>query len=121
MFTAPDVVVESTELILAEEADVETSSSPFAGLYEVEREPGTNKVGMVAWRLLLRTPVYPEGRVVMLISNDITNGAPRHSVSSLALSRALSLSLSLARISLLVPPPCVAMIIMLYHGRDDET
>ena len=53
MFTAPDVVVESTELILVEEADVETSSSPFPGLYEVEREPGTNKVGMVAWRLLL--------------------------------------------------------------------
>ena len=28
---------------------------------------------MVAWRLKLRTPQYPEGREVVLIANDITH------------------------------------------------
>ena len=67
--------MEATELILSMEADEASMTSPFPGLYEVEREPGTNGIGMVAWKLLLRTPVYPEGRVVMLISNDITTVA----------------------------------------------
>ena len=73
--TVPAVVMEATELVLSMEADAATMASPFPGLYEVEREPGTNAIGMVAWKLLLRTPVYPEGRVAMLISNDITTVA----------------------------------------------
>ena len=32
-----------------------------------------SQVGMVAWRLKLRTPQYPEGREVVLIANDITH------------------------------------------------
>jgi biotin carboxylase/acetyl-CoA carboxylase carboxyltransferase component len=33
---------------------------------------GENKVGMVAWLLTLRTPEYPAGRQVVVISNDIS-------------------------------------------------
>lgn len=33
---------------------------------------GENNVGMVAWRLTLYTPEYPEGRDIIVISNDIT-------------------------------------------------
>eukprot|EP00970_Alexandrium_tamarense_P005314 scaffold858_cov193-Alexandrium_tamarense.AAC.12 len=36
------------------------------------REIGTNKVGMVAWVVTMKTPEYPEGREVVFISNDIT-------------------------------------------------
>jgi len=32
-----------------------------------------SQVGMVAWRLMLRTPQYPDGREVILIANDITH------------------------------------------------
>ena len=33
---------------------------------------GTNKIGMLAWLLNMKTPEYPEGRDVVLISNDVT-------------------------------------------------
>lgn len=33
---------------------------------------GDNKVGMVAFLLLLRTPEYPQGREVVVIGNDVT-------------------------------------------------
>ena len=39
---------------------------------EVQRPMGQNDVGMVAWLVTLRTPEYPEGRQMVLISNDIT-------------------------------------------------
>lgn len=41
-------------------------------LREVERGPGLNKIGMVAWRIELLTPEYPEGREIVLIANDVT-------------------------------------------------
>lgn len=52
------------ELIL----DPETESR----IIEQKRVPGENNVGMVAWRLTLYTPEYPDGRDVIVISNDIT-------------------------------------------------
>lgn len=52
------------ELIL----DAETE----ARLIEQKRVPGENNVGMVAWRLTLFTPEYPDGRDIIVIANDIT-------------------------------------------------
>jgi len=37
-----------------------------------KREIGTNKVGMVAWVVTMKTPEYPEGREVVFIANDVT-------------------------------------------------
>lgn len=33
----------------------------------------TIQIGMVAWRMTLRTPEYPAGREIIVISNDITH------------------------------------------------
>lgn len=33
---------------------------------------GSNTIGMVAWRIVLSTPEYPEGRQIILIANDVT-------------------------------------------------
>lgn len=52
----------ATELILDETGQ----------LQEVERGPGLNKIGMVAWRIEMLTPQYPEGREMILIANDVT-------------------------------------------------
>ncbi|XP_031639002.1 acetyl-CoA carboxylase isoform X2 [Contarinia nasturtii] len=41
-------------------------------LEEIPRLPGENDCGMVAWRLVLSTPEYPEGREMILIANDLT-------------------------------------------------
>ncbi|RZF37309.1 hypothetical protein LSTR_LSTR005641 [Laodelphax striatellus] len=41
-------------------------------LVEIKRLPGENNVGMVAWRMTLMTPEYPEGRDFIVIANDIT-------------------------------------------------
>jgi hypothetical protein len=43
-------------------------------LVEVEPRPAANTTAMVAWRLKLYTPEYPEGREVICIANDITIG-----------------------------------------------
>lgn len=42
-------------------------------LKEVQRLGGENDIGMVAWRLVLATPEFPEGREVILIANDLTH------------------------------------------------
>lgn len=36
------------------------------------RVVGTNKVGMLAWHVEMRTPEYPEGRELVIIANDVT-------------------------------------------------
>ena len=41
-------------------------------LVETERAEGANDVGMLAWKLTMKTPEYPDGRVVVLIANDVT-------------------------------------------------
>ena len=61
----PSNVFESVELI--EDADGE--------LVPGNREIGTNKIGMVAWKVTMKTPEYPEGREVVVIANDVTVGA----------------------------------------------
>ncbi|KAF9531776.1 acetyl CoA carboxylase [Crepidotus variabilis] len=58
----PKVFVESKELVLDEHDQ----------LTEVDRAPGNNTCGMVAWVFTLKTPEYPQGRKVVVIANDIT-------------------------------------------------
>lgn len=41
-------------------------------LQEVNRPPGLNTCGMVAWVFTMKTPEYSKGRRVVVISNDIT-------------------------------------------------
>ncbi|RCH96152.1 acetyl-coenzyme-A carboxylase [Rhizopus azygosporus] len=58
----PSQLVEAKELVLDEDNV----------LQEIDRAPGTNTVGMVAWIMTLRTPEYPSGRRIIAIANDIT-------------------------------------------------
>ncbi|KAK6940126.1 Carbamoyl-phosphate synthetase large subunit-like, ATP-binding domain [Dillenia turbinata] len=41
-------------------------------LISVERQPGLNDVGMVAWRMELSTPEFPHGRTILIVANDVT-------------------------------------------------
>ncbi|KAF1988887.1 acetyl-CoA carboxylase acc1 [Aulographum hederae CBS 113979] len=41
-------------------------------LAEVNREPGSNTIGMVGWIVTAKTPEYPRGRKFIIIANDIT-------------------------------------------------
>ncbi|XP_074966292.1 acetyl-CoA carboxylase 2 isoform X3 [Phalacrocorax aristotelis] len=42
-------------------------------LVQMNRVPGGNEVGMVAFKMNLKTPEYPKGRDIVLICNDITH------------------------------------------------
>uniref|UniRef100_A0A8C7KBZ9 acetyl-CoA carboxylase n=1 Tax=Oncorhynchus kisutch TaxID=8019 RepID=A0A8C7KBZ9_ONCKI len=46
---------------------------PQGQLVQMNRLPGGNEIGMVAWRMTIRTPEYPAGREIIVISNDITH------------------------------------------------
>ena len=35
-------------------------------------EPGSNTIGMLAWKITLHTPEYPDGRDMVLIANDVS-------------------------------------------------
>eukprot|EP00871_Galdieria_phlegrea_P005615 jgi/Galph1/6054/GphlegSOOS_G4712.1 len=59
----PSRIAEFTELAIEEDGN----------LTQVYREPGQNKIGMVAWKVILRTPEYPNGREIVLIGSDITH------------------------------------------------
>ncbi|XP_035827708.1 acetyl-CoA carboxylase isoform X2 [Aplysia californica] len=37
------------------------------------RLPGENEIGMVAWKVTLKTPEFPAGRDIILIANDMTH------------------------------------------------
>jgi acetyl-CoA carboxylase/biotin carboxylase 1 len=54
--------IEYSELVLDEHGD----------LVEVNREPGSNTIGMIGWIVTAKTPEYPEGRRFIIIANDIT-------------------------------------------------
>eukprot|EP00747_Dinoflagellata_sp_TGD_P161535 gnl/TRDRNA2_/TRDRNA2_178099_c0_seq2.p1 gnl/TRDRNA2_/TRDRNA2_178099_c0~~gnl/TRDRNA2_/TRDRNA2_178099_c0_seq2.p1 ORF type:complete len:1133 (-),score=269.82 gnl/TRDRNA2_/TRDRNA2_178099_c0_seq2:100-3261(-) len=41
-------------------------------LVPTKRFPGENKIGMLAWLCNMKTPQYPEGRDIVIISNDVT-------------------------------------------------
>ncbi len=54
--------MESKELVLDEHDQIT----------EVDRAPGNNTFGMVAWVFTMKTPEYPNGRRVVAVANDIT-------------------------------------------------
>lgn len=58
----PSELLTFTELVLDSQGQ----------LVQMNRLPGGNEIGMVAWRMTLRTPEYPAGREIIVISNDIT-------------------------------------------------
>nr|XP_027202842.1 acetyl-CoA carboxylase-like [Dermatophagoides pteronyssinus] len=58
----PEKLIEVVELILNNNQQ----------LVESSRCPGYNTCGMVAWKMLLRTPEFPKGRRIIVIANDIT-------------------------------------------------
>ena len=60
--STPSNVFEAQELIENEDGELVPS----------KREIGTNKVGMVAWVVKMKTPEYPEGREVVFVANDVT-------------------------------------------------
>ncbi|XVE60451.1 hypothetical protein DITRI_Ditri05aG0129600 [Diplodiscus trichospermus] len=41
-------------------------------LVPVERQPGLNDVGMVAWCMEMSTPEFPSGRTILIVANDVT-------------------------------------------------
>ncbi|CAM9461200.1 unnamed protein product, partial [Phaeothamnion confervicola] len=45
---------------------------PDGTLQKEFRIVGTNKIGMLAWHITMRTPEYPEGREVVVVANDVT-------------------------------------------------
>mmetsp|Transcript_4601 Transcript_4601/g.13903 ORF Transcript_4601/g.13903 Transcript_4601/m.13903 type:complete len:2305 (+) Transcript_4601:192-7106(+) len=59
---APTRRLEATELALNEHGQ----------LVPVQRAPGLNDNGIVAWRMKLYTPECPDGREVIVVANDIT-------------------------------------------------
>uniref|UniRef100_A0A8C1VIN0 acetyl-CoA carboxylase n=1 Tax=Cyprinus carpio TaxID=7962 RepID=A0A8C1VIN0_CYPCA len=59
----PSELLTFTELVLDSQGQ----------LVQMNRLPGGNEIGMVAWRMTLRTPEYPAGREIIVISNDITH------------------------------------------------
>ena len=54
VFAAVELVLEGDELV------------------ESSRRPGSNNVGMIAWKCSMQTPEYPEGREIVVIANDVT-------------------------------------------------
>lgn len=41
-------------------------------LVTVDRQPGLNDVGMVAWCMEMCTPEFPSGRTILIVANDVT-------------------------------------------------
>jgi acetyl-CoA carboxylase/biotin carboxylase 1 len=60
---APEDLLVAKELVFDEQGQ----------LIDVEREPGTNSIGMVAWLVTAKTLEYPKGRRFIIIANDITH------------------------------------------------
>ncbi|CAH2075711.1 unnamed protein product [Thlaspi arvense] len=60
-------VLKVTELIFADSKG--TWGTP---LIAIERPPGLNDVGMVAWTMEMSTPEFPSGRTIVIVANDVT-------------------------------------------------
>ncbi|EOY16076.1 Acetyl-CoA carboxylase 1 isoform 2 [Theobroma cacao] len=56
-----------TELIFADQ-----KGNWGTPLVPVERQPGLNDVGMVAWCMEMSTPEFPSGRTILIVANDVT-------------------------------------------------
>ncbi|XP_028107774.1 acetyl-CoA carboxylase 1-like isoform X2 [Camellia sinensis] len=78
-------VLKVTELIFADRKGLWDTP-----LISVERPPGLNDVGMVAWTMEMSTPEFPSGRTILIVANDVTFRAgsfgPREDAFFLAVS-----------------------------------
>ncbi|MCE3050605.1 Acetyl-CoA Carboxylase [Datura stramonium] len=61
------VLLKVTELSFADK-----KASGGTPLVSVERQPGFNDVGMVAWIMEMSTPEFPMGRKILVVANDVT-------------------------------------------------
>ncbi|KAK4374393.1 hypothetical protein RND71_005070 [Anisodus tanguticus] len=61
------VLLKVTELSFADK-----KGSWGTPLVSVERQPGFNDVGMVAWIMEMSTPEFPMGRKILVVTNDVT-------------------------------------------------
>ncbi|KAF8411504.1 hypothetical protein HHK36_004056 [Tetracentron sinense] len=61
------VLFKVTELVFADKKGI--WGTP---LVSVERPPAQNDVGMVAWCMEMSTPEFPNGRTILIVSNDVT-------------------------------------------------
>ena len=52
---------------------LELISDENGGLTALERDPGSNKIGMVGFLVTAKTPEYPRGRQFVIVANDITH------------------------------------------------
>merc|ERR1711966_234917 len=66
--SGPDVPSTPTNLFEAQELLEGADGELVLG----KRDIGTNKVGMVAWVVKMKTPEYPDGREVVFVANDVT-------------------------------------------------
>ncbi|KAL8058416.1 hypothetical protein ABFX02_03G016600 [Erythranthe guttata] len=60
-------ILRVTELIFADK-----KGNWGTPLIPIERQPGLNDIGMVAWRIEMSTPEFPSGRTIFVVSNDVT-------------------------------------------------
>eukprot|EP00878_Enallax_costatus_P025579 GHUV01027381.1.p1 GENE.GHUV01027381.1~~GHUV01027381.1.p1 ORF type:complete len:167 (-),score=48.87 GHUV01027381.1:207-707(-) len=67
----PGRLVEAHELVFA--TDDQYFTSNYLELSRVQRGPGLNDIGMVAWHMTLKTPECQQGRQVIAVANDITH------------------------------------------------
>nr|ASZ00202.1 acetyl-CoA carboxylase 1 [Monsonia emarginata] len=56
-----------TELVFADPKG--NFGTPLA---PINRQPGLNDVGMVAWSMEMSTPEFPSGRTILVVANDVT-------------------------------------------------
>jgi acetyl-CoA carboxylase/biotin carboxylase 1 len=63
-------IFKATELVLSD-----TNGGWGTDLVESDRPVSSNNVGMVGWLMQMRTPEFPEGRKVLIVSNDVTFSA----------------------------------------------
>jgi acetyl-CoA carboxylase/biotin carboxylase 1 len=63
-------IFKATELILSD-----SGSSCKTSLVESDRPVSSNNIGMVAWSMNMCTPEFPDGRTVLIVSNDVTFSA----------------------------------------------
>ena len=74
----PEVLLEQHELVLnysgpEEHLCIDGIAVPSFGLKMIQRDPGLNSdCGMVGWLFKLKTPEESEGRLVIVVGNDLT-------------------------------------------------
>ena len=78
----PESVFTCTELVMCSAKTSQPLGRGWAAndaendiILPVQREPGLNDVGMVAWLMVYKSPECPDGREIVVICNDITHQA----------------------------------------------